>query len=505
MEVTFTETPKAKKATPQAPQAAPAAPAAAAEPQVIIPTQEELRERVLDTYTTMGWGDVPEHAVPQVKEVAPAGETPAAAPQAEPEAPPAPEEPQAEPEPELSPRELIEASADATARAVARALKPAEPQTTEPKRDDFQLEPDDQHDLQAIRYLEQGNPKKYAGLTDRYLAYVKAHYAYVDGWKEKNPDKEFDPQEEEHQQWYAANMPEIDERMLEQAHTDMAVEAKVQERLAPIEQERAQAKKERALEEAGPRIIDQMDRKIYSMVEQADPELAKLLKGENGVLLVRDAEALGKVDEANPIAKEILVDVVQNQLEPLLFELEKTTVPEYGYQLDPKKNAAHEAIAKFVAQKERDLAAMPAAQRILNGKRWMSLSEYAEAKNDIQEDKALSQSQKRAQVEALDRRVWTITADQVEDLMCDFYAKKAKSLIAKQEALAQRRFKVAPSNGAKPAAQPAAQPAARPAAAGGKPRSPSLGGQADVVSNTPGGGAGSKTFGQEATDTMFGR
>jgi hypothetical protein len=519
MEVTFTKSPpppaldwKTGKPLRAAPAGEPAEPAEApAQPQADQPVPEAAPEPVFEDapeqtkglYRAMGWGEAPRKRVEDMTAAPAAPEAPASG------APAAPAEPPAEPEipepAELTPQEIASLTARETAREVAKVLQPAQPAApaAPPPAAVPDMNDDDKRDLEVIKYLELTNPR-YKGMSQAYTDYVQKHYAYVNDWMEKNPDKEFNPEDDEHAAWYAANQPNIDPAEIEQGRIDMAAEAKVQERLKPIEEERRKERQEKALEKAGSTIVQQIDRKILRFVESVSPELAAHVKDAKGNPILT-AENVEKIDAANPIAKEVMDDVVKNQLEPLLFELEKTTVPELGYRLSPKNNPAHNLIFEFLSKKERDMQSAPPGAKVdAKGRQWMSVSEYTGQLNAIHSDSRLSQSQKEAHIESLDRTVWVITADMLEDLMVDFYGKKAKAEVERREAVARRRFGVAGPAAPKPGAPAAPRPAPSPAPAAGKPRSPALGGQADVRTSTGVPSDRAKTFAKQATDTMFG-
>lgn len=511
MEVSFIQSKKPEtKPAAQPNQPAPAAaappvdPPAAAEPQLKIPTPEEMVQQTTDLYSTMGWGEPPKRLPGAETPGQPAA--PAAEPAAPPSAPPAAPEPEPEPEPEeLTTQELISASARETAREVAKALQPAAAPAP-PAEKPVELSPQDERDFRIVQYLERSNPRQYSGLEQRYRDYVKAHYDRIATWNAEHPDTPYDPDAEENKTWYEANIPpELTEDVVDQAKIDMAAEAQVAERLKPIEAERAKEKQEKALEAAGGQIVQQLDRKVLSLVELVDPELAKLVKDDKGNPVLTDAN-VAKLDEANPIAKEVLDEIVKDQLEPLLFELEKTTVPGLGYRLDPKTNPAHQAIASFLAKKEQDMTNAPARERIdAKGRRWVSLADYSRQMNAIQADSSMGPQERQGQIARLDRTVWTISADQLEDLMVDFYAKKAKAIIEKREVVARKRFKVAAPGATNGAPAPAPAPAPRAGIASPKPNSPSLGGQDAVVTSSHLTQGSAKSFPKEATDVMFGR
>lgn len=131
----------------------------------------------------------------------------------------------------------------------------------------------------------------------------------------------------------------------------------------------------------------------------------------------------------------------------------------------------------------------------------MSLAEYSNRVNAILEGGG-TDAQKNTAVSDLNRRVWTLTADQVADLFVDYFGKRAKAIIDRQDTIAQKKYG---KTRQAPTPQPAPQPAPQPPASGAKPTSPAGGGGSDVVTTTLPGTPAQKTFPEQALDVAFSR
>jgi hypothetical protein len=386
---------------------------------------------------------------------------------------------------------------------VARVLKPETQAPATAAQPATDLTAEDQSDLNAIQYLERTNPREYHGRGQQFIDYCKARYAYESKWAQDNPDKELDANDEEHQRWYQEHQPDIDLKQLEDAHLDMKVDERFEKRLKPKEDAE---KAEKAFAREVPKIGAQVSQSIVHMIGAVNPELVKLVTDANGRPVLTE-ESINKVDEADPIAKEVMDDVVANHLEPMILELEKTQIPELKYRLNPQGNPIHARIASFIENKERDMASAPADVRSQNGKEWVSLSEYARRANSINGSN-LPPAEKQRELAQLDADAWTISVDMIEELITDDCAKLALKTIEKRDSTAKKKY----TQGA-PAATAAAQPAtaaasaapAGPMPAGYKYRSPSGGGQADVATAAVLDGNQRKSFGEVATDVNFSR
>lgn len=477
-----------------------------------VPTPEEIKEQTKELFQSMGWGEPPEDK--QTTSQPPAGaETPAAGGTVTPPAatPPAQGQPaaQQEPPPEeehLSTTEIISRAAKETAREVAKVVRPPEaPQATEEPHE-AELTREDQEDLRVLKYLAQSNPD-FKGLDEKFRTYALERYAYEEKWLKDNPGKEFDPNDEEHKAWYDQHEPNIDIDALEAARIDMKVEQKVQEAMAPKQQAEAA---DRAFQRELPRIGNQVTTLQHSLVNSINPELAKLITGADGKVALTD-QTIAKLEETDPIAFEVMNAVSQNELEPVILELEKTTIPELNFRLNPDANPLHRKIAAFVEAKEADMAKAPAEAQRLDGKQWVSYQEYSDRANAIRKMK-VSAAEKQNLFAQLDREVWTLSVDMIEQLWADDCAKRAVKIIEKRDGAAKKKYAAGAPSGGTPKTtttpQPQPQPQNTPAGpmpAGFKYKSPSLGGQSEAVTTAVPGTTTQKSFGQEAVDVSFSR
>ena len=129
---------------------------------------------------------------PKPSETAPAPTKPAAAP-----ATAAPAKPKAEP----SVDERIQATARRTADEVVKAMREGEQPPEQPPTAEPELTPEDLADYKAFQKLETMNSKR-KGIADRFVEFVKARGEYEENWLKENEGKEFDPDAEEHKDFW---------------------------------------------------------------------------------------------------------------------------------------------------------------------------------------------------------------------------------------------------------------------------------------------------------------
>jgi len=471
-----------------------------------VPNAEELKAAAKVAVDSL-FGDPAPEPEPQPEPAAIAPVEPAAAPEPQPQAEP---EPEPEPEPQARPfdaQDLITRTARETAEAMRRPEPAAAPATPEPTMVTFEMSASDAQEYAVLQFLEKQDPAKFSGKAKAFLDYVKSVYDYQDKWEKENPDKTWDPSADEHADWFASNPIPVDKETIENGLIDMKVEQRVEQRFAEKVKPRIDMMDaEKALESARPSIEMNVARGILKLVAVAAPELVALVTAADGKNPNLSTEAVEKVHEADAIAATVL-DATAAEIDPILRELEKSTVRDangnYPFKLQPDKNQIHAIIDGYRWEAENQLRQAPAEVQNVNGRQWVSLEQKAKDFKQIR-DTSTGQEQQR-KLQEYDARHWTLTIDNVVDLITDDYGKKARNLIQQTDALAKRKYKpeAPPTNGVRPGTQvarPAAPIAPTPA---GKPRSPSVASASDIVTTANNGPTPAKTTQQQIIDVMF--
>lgn len=93
--------------------------------------------------------------------------------------------------------------AEATARGVAEAMKPKpeEKRAAEKPNYDF-LDDSERKKLPILEQMEAANPTAYKGLTKKFTEAIKARQEYEAAWLKENKGKEFDPEADEHNDFF---------------------------------------------------------------------------------------------------------------------------------------------------------------------------------------------------------------------------------------------------------------------------------------------------------------
>lgn len=469
------------------------------------PSAEELKAKAKAAVAAMGWGD--EEPEPAPDPGAPALPQATTTPPADPAAPPAPAPgaPAAPPDP----LELIRQTAEATGKAIAEHFHPpaaaaapaATPVVTTVDQSNWTDE--DKHTYEQLKYLEKTDPD-YAGKAEAFVQFLPKLAAYQDDWLAKNPGQAFDPNADEHNDWYAANQT-LDADEIE---NDVRVQKKLEKKLQPItaemEQKRKQEEakqKEQVLVDAKATIDGEVTDKVSKLITLTDPTLAEKLKNDKGEVSIGE-ESQKRVEEADPISARVLKRVAQTFVSPLVEELARMAVPGLDYGFSPKTNPAHARILQFQGEAEKRILAKPLSQQVdRDGKqfvtieRWRALFDQASAGKSPEETQRIS--------DQMEAKYWTIGIDEVQEEIVAFGAARAKEEIAEWKGTAAKQFgKPTPP---KPPTPPSnnVQVVAPPTPNNGKPKPPSLSGGSDLVTTPAAGGTDQKSFAERATEKYF--
>lgn len=337
------------------------------------------------------------------------------------------------PEPERKPVQIQPIDDDDLAEKIVKRLEkkqtPAAPTTPEDPFKDYS--PKEQKQLQALQYLSKKPEYQGRDLAREAITFWKREEDYMNNWRRANPGKKFTSDDDEHLDFYEANELNIDDETILSASVDMRIEAqqksndKVLEENKKLREEQKQAREKeeqnRRIAEAAPAITKVTRQAVHNLIASI-PEFTDLVK-EGKVT----PEIEAKMAEVDPETVEILNEEAQllhirvEELEYLRhfgggLDLNKRVQmrDEHGRPTGPV-DAPHSVIYEVGLELEQRILQMPPEKQAHNGKRFMPRAEFGRRMDLIAKDQKLSEDEKAQRMEALEDRVWTITADDVRD------------------------------------------------------------------------------------------
>jgi hypothetical protein len=354
--------------------------------------------------------------------------------------------------------DLVDALAEAQKPLVEAIRKQSEKAAPEkPEAAKPQLSKSDEKMFARLKKLEEINPN-YKEASKAFLDFKEKERAYQAEWEKRNPDSEFEPDDDSHSRFYEKNEPQVDEEDFEEAkealireQAEKSVEERVRKELEPV---RRKQQEDTAKASAAPKIEKTLVEIGRNAAAAIDPEFAKL-------------KDLSKLADEDPIAAEILTESA-NRWFPLA---QGASLLYSGHPADAS-NPVFQAVGELVSSLEEQISSMDADDQVRDGKRFATISAYSKMDD-----------RQRA-------RHWYIGENEVVEFVNKRMAYEAKETYAAEvkraDALAKRRGYVqntapkssqssTPKQEDKPPQQPYEQRSVRVGGSGAPPPAPSAG------------------------------
>jgi hypothetical protein len=210
---------------------------------------------------------------------------------------------------------IAEAAARGTVSALEKsreeAARKAAEEAEKGKGDQYaHLDEDQKADLPILQQMEKANPTKYKGLADKYAKSVKALAEYREAWEKANPDKEFNGEDDEHNEFFSKNEVGWKDRDYAEAIADLKLE-KMQ---ANLKQENEKAigelkGKERA-RELEPLAVTEAKSKARELFKSLGGDFENVVD-ENGLVNGEAVKKLHAEDDRSGMAFAAATDLEQ--------------------------------------------------------------------------------------------------------------------------------------------------------------------------------------------------
>jgi len=235
-------------------------------------------------------------------------------------------------------------AAAAASAAVTAAMPKFSTQQTKTEAPEDELPKDYRRDYEIAKHLAATNPA-YKDAPQIILNEHRRSAEYASRWEQANPGKVFDPDAEEHNDFYSSlERPWGDEEFID-ARADMIAEQKISVKAAKLEE------KHKSIEER------EAKRELAGVAQNAVNTVAVLLaKGVDEAahdIIVK--QGFNKLEEGDPITAEALVDAL-NRLSPRIHTAVMVDDPEQRVSFDAKKNPDQAEWLNFLFEKEAQYA-----------------------------------------------------------------------------------------------------------------------------------------------------
>jgi hypothetical protein len=287
-------------------------------------------------------------------------------PEPELEEEPEPEE-ESEPEEDEAPKKRLrrkepapsmEDMAKLAGKAAAEAIRESDRVSKElpDEVESVQLDDDDQGTYDVFAQMEKSDPDKYKGIKGKFADFVDASKSYQKEWLSNNPDEEFDPESDEHANFYAKNEPKYTQADFKKA--EKRVEKKYQDRIEELEDRISRRT------ESQPKAKDSAEGAIKEMVAQVSPDMEKII----------NEKGLEEAEKSDPLVFD-KISGAADTLSTMVYEIEQNQ-SKHGTFAPNSRNETHKAVSDFVKGREQYVKSLPSDQQVWNGKSFATNSEY---------------------------------------------------------------------------------------------------------------------------------
>lgn len=298
------------------------------------------------------------------------------------------------------------------ASAAAAAKDDKKPDPTE------DLSEADKRNLEVLSYMAKSD-EKYKGLDRQFIKFAKESASYQAEWEKENPGKEFNPEDSDHDTFYAKHEPKYNQADFDEARINMQLDSRMRDREKQMDERYGKIEAKLLEQELAPAVDKKAGESIQAMVAAVDPEAAKVLaeKGHEGLA------------EQDPLAFEVL-DRTAADMRVLVGELEKLNHPSGRFRFD-ERNPAHKFLDEFAAGLEQHIKRLPFEDQVRDGKMFATQSEI------------------RGLPEAQRARYWTLNSDVISEELVKSMAQGAKNVLAAERAKLDKYIKAKGGGAAK--------------------------------------------------------
>lgn len=284
---------------------------------------------------------------------------------AKPAAPAKPKRAVPPPAPALTAEQMAAAVAEGTARAIAAKPKQDEPPKPE---SDGELSAEDKKRLPVLERLEKLMPEQYKGISKKYKDSRKAEEKYIAEWKAANPGQEFDGDSDVHDAFYEKNEIEWQDEDYMEAQADIRAEAKIEERMRPVQGKLTEFDRMQKLQAEAPKIGEEQNFHAREFWKHMGKDYEGLVT-EKGLDMAKWAE----LEKADPVLHGIRAQAAI----ALNIETQEMYKLMNGLATYDEANPVHVNLTEFATRIEAELASKPAdEQRDAEGRQFLPAEKY---------------------------------------------------------------------------------------------------------------------------------
>ncbi len=260
----------------------------------------------------------------------------------------------------IDPVKVATAAATAATAEAVKAFGKKEAAAPDAAQD---LSEPDRLEYEVVQFMASTDPR-FKGADQTFLANVKKAEKYAESWETRNPGKLFNPEDDEHNEFFGSIKQPYSPQELRRAEARM--EARSETAKATAKQDEKTRDQLRNLESENARL--KLAPQITSTLQQTIQHMATSL-GDDVVASLR-AGGPKKLQEDDPIADGELTAAIKS-VSPIVQAIVEIEFSDGQVEYNDR-NPAHVAYANLLAQKEADFAGVDDGQ----GRTCVSRAEY---------------------------------------------------------------------------------------------------------------------------------
>lgn len=298
---------------------------------------------------------------------APPGATPPVAPP-KPGAKPKAKAPTAAPEPIDYDR-----LAEAAGRGAAKAITETQPAKKEKHAPDDGLTEDQRETVSVLERMGKDYPQ-YVNLAKEFSEASKRAKDYQAKWESANPGHAFDPEADEHNEFFEKNDVDWNDAHFNRAIARIEAEKAAEKATAKSSEKLSELESKDQLRESEPKVRAQSIATARDYFKELGADYVKVLNDDGSI----NREEIKRLTDEDPVRQAVFE--AAHGVEGFAAELHRLTLvdpkgrPLYAFNKD---NPNHQFIAQFVQDEEAAMKALPAEDQASDGKRFATADEYA--------------------------------------------------------------------------------------------------------------------------------
>lgn len=257
--------------------------------------------------------------------------------------------------PEIDPTALAETVAASATKAAVEAMQSQRREDAKPTKEaPIELPEEFKEDEEIYNELAARDPKKYGDIKKRLAEAHRKEQEYIAKWQEDHPDEDFDPDAQEHENFFTRNEVSVSKGDLRAAERSVIRRQVSEEAKEEIKKVSQPIEESRTRSELAPVVQGHVDSVLLSAIKEIDPSYEEYTTSR---------EKLNELGQKDPLLEDVLMEVLPQASKMI----EETYLIGSGkVEFNPKK-PMHSQFKDTVEDMEQRITSLPPRDRVFVG------------------------------------------------------------------------------------------------------------------------------------------